>query len=142
MAVEQNERAVDRGARALNARDWETYARLFADSLVTRAPGLPGPVKGRDARVKYVQQIVEAFPDGRAETVRSFGQGDWLCVELVWTGTHKGPMAAPDGKTIPPTNKSLRLPYVLVMKFEGGVVTELDEYFDQVEILTQLGLMS
>jgi ketosteroid isomerase-like protein len=50
-------------------------------------------------------------------------------------------MAAPDGKTIPPTNRPLRLPYVLVMKFEGGVVTELDEYFDQLEILTQLGLM-
>jgi ketosteroid isomerase-like protein len=62
-------------------------------------------------------------------------------VELVWTRTHKGPLGGPGGKKVPPTNRPLRLHYVLVLKFEGGVVTELDEYFDQVEILTHLDLM-
>ena len=141
MSVEQNERGVDQAVRALNARDWETYAGVFAESLVTHAPGLPEPTKGRDARVKYVQGIVEAFPDGRAEKKRSFGQGDWLCVELMWIGTHKGPLLGPGGKTMPATNKGIRLPYCLVLKFEGGEITELREYFDQLEILTQLGLM-
>lgn len=142
MAQEQKEHAFERTLRALNARDWATYGQLFADSLVTMAPGLPAPSIGREARVKYVQGIVGAFPDGRAEMKRCFAQGDWLCVELLWMGTHKGPMPGPGGKTIAPTNKPLRLPYVLVLKFEGGVVTEMNEYFDQLEILTQLGLVA
>lgn len=141
MSVEQNEQAFDRAIRGLNARDWETYGSVYAVSLVwTHVPGLSEPTKGREARVKWVQGIVGAFPDGVVEKRRSFGQGDWLCMELTFTGTHKGPIPA-GGQTIPATNKGLRLPYCLVLKFDRGVVTELHEYFDQLEMLRQIGAM-
>lgn len=141
MSVEENIRAFDRALRALNVRDWETYGSVFAESLVTYAPGLAEPTKGRAARVKWVQGIIEAFPDGRVEKRRSFGQGDWLCMELQFTGTHKGPLLGPGGKTITATNKEVRFPYCLVLKFESGEVTELHEYFDQLEILLPLGFL-
>ena len=141
MSWEQDERAFDQAVRALNARDWETYGRAFSESLVAHAPGLVEPSKGRDARVKWVQGILEAFPDGRVEKKRSFGQGDWLCMELAFAGTHKGPLLGPGGKAVPATNKKVRFPYCLVLKFEGGEVTELHEYFDQLELLMQVGLM-
>ncbi len=135
------ERFVAEGERSINARDWEAYGRLFAESLVMQAPGLPEPMRGRDARVKMVQGIIEAFPDGQVEVRRSFGQGDLGCLEVIFTGTHTGPLASSGGETIPATDKPLRYPYCIVMKFENGEVTELNDYYDQLEILKQLGLM-
>lgn len=48
----------------------------------------------------------------------------------------------PGGNTVSPTDKSLRLPDALILKFEGAVVVELDEYFDQIKILSLLRLVS
>ena len=141
MSIERYELAVDQAVRALNARDWETYGQLWAQSLVTHAPGLGEPAKGRDARVQWVQGLMEAFPDGRVEKKQSFGHGDRLCVELTFAGTHKGPLLGPSGNATPATNKRVRFPYCLILKFDGGEVTELHEYYDQLELLTQLGLM-
>lgn len=141
MNMEQRERLFDQVLQALNARDWDSYARVFAESLVTHAPGLPAPTKGRDARVRWVQAIIQAFPDGRVEKKQSFGQGDRLCVELEFAGTHTGPLQSPDGSATAATNRTVRFPYCLVVKWEGAEITELHEYFDQLELLTQLGLM-
>ena len=141
MSMEQHARAVDRALAALNARDWQTYGRLWAESLLTHAPGLGEPSKGRAARVKWVQGIIDAFPDGRVDMRQSFGQGDLLCVECTFAGTHQGPLLGPSGNAVPATNRRVRFPYCLVLKFDGEEVTELHEYFDQMEILTQIGLM-
>jgi predicted ester cyclase len=141
MSVEQNDRAFDRALEGLNARDWEAYGRVFADSLVVHAPGLPGPTKGRAARLKWVQGIIEAFPDGHVEKKRSFGQRDWLCVELTFTGTHQGPLPGPVGKTVQATNKRVHFPYCLVLTFKNDEVTELHEYFDLLELLGQVGFI-
>ncbi len=141
MRIEEHERAVDQAVRALNARDWETYGRLWAEFLITQAPGLGEPTKGRAVRVKWVQGILEAFPDGQIEQKQIFGDGDRLCVELTFAGTHKGPLMGPSGNAVPATNKRVRFPYCLVLKFDNGEVAELHEYFDQIEILTQLGIV-
>ncbi len=141
MSVGQGERLVERALQALNDRDWDSYGRVFAEALVTHAPGLPAPTKGRAARVLWVQGIIQAFPDGRVEKKQSFGQGDWLCAELMFAGTHTGPLQGPGGSAVPATNRTVRFPYCLVLRFEGAEVTELHEYFDQLELLTQLGLM-
>lgn len=141
MSREQNDRAVDQAVTALNARDWGTYGRLWAESLVTHAPGLGEPTKGRAARVQWMQGFLEAFPDGRIEKRQSFGDGDRLCVELTFAGTHKGPLLGPRGNAIPATNRRVRFQSCLVLRFDGEEVIELHEYFDQIEMLTQLGLV-
>ena len=141
MMVEQHERAVNQAIRALNARDWQAYGRGLAESLVTHAPGLREPAKGRDARVEWVKGFLGAFPDGSVKLQQSFGQGDWVCAQASFSGSHTGPLPAPDGHIVPPTNKRVQFSFCIILKFEDGEVTELHEYFDQLEILTQLGLM-
>lgn len=140
--IEQHlERFVAEGTRALNTGDWEAYGSLFSEDLRMRVPGLPGFTTGREARVKFVQGIMAAFPDGQVELERSFGQGDWGCIQVRFSGTHTGPLATPDGGEIPPTNKSVQFPYCIVVKFENGEATELHEYFDQLDLLTQIGVI-
>jgi steroid delta-isomerase-like uncharacterized protein len=127
--------------RSINAGDWETYGSFFAEDLLMVTPMLPGVSRGREARIQLVQGIMAPFPDGVVEVQRSFGQGDWACLEVLFTGTHTEPMPGPGGAEIPPTNKVVKLPYCMVMKFKDGLVSELYEYYDQVSLLAQLGLM-
>jgi steroid delta-isomerase-like uncharacterized protein len=141
MIDEQLKRFLEVGERAIAERDWEAYGSVFAEDLLMVTPGLPGTVTGRDTRIQFVQGIVDSFPDGVVEVQRYFGKGDWVCVEVLFTGTHTGPMPGADGTVIPPTNKSVEWPYCMVMKFEDGLVSELYEYYDQLSLLIQLGVM-
>jgi steroid delta-isomerase-like uncharacterized protein len=135
------ERFVAEAERSIAARDWEAYGSFFAEDLLMVTPALPGPTTGRDARLKFVQGIMDSFPDGLVEVQRYFGKGDWACLEVLFTGTNTGPMPGPDGTEIPATHKSVKWPYCMVMKFEAGLCSELYEYYDQLDLLAQLGLM-
>ena len=135
------ERFVKEAEQSIAARDWEAYGSVFAEDLLMVTSALPGITRGRDARAQFVKGIIDSFPDGVVEVQRSFGKGDWACVEVLFTGTHTGPMAGPGGAEIPPTGKSVKWPYCMVMKFKDGLVSELYEYYDQLDLLTQLGLM-
>jgi ketosteroid isomerase-like protein len=141
MIEELVKRFVVEAESAIEARDWEAYGSVFAEDLRMVTPALPGTTRGREARLQFVQGIMVSFPDGVVKVQRYFGKGDWACVEVLFTGTHIGPMPGPGGTEIPPTNKSVKWPYCMVMRFEDGLVSELYEYYDQVSLLTQLGLM-
>ena len=45
------------------------------------------------------------------------------------------------GGAVPPTKKQVSIPYVLIGTAVGSTFARLDFYYDQVEVLTQLGLM-
>lgn len=141
MIDELVKRFVEIGESSIGARDWEAYGSVFAEDLQMVTPALPGITIGRNARVQFVQGIVESFPDGVVEVQRYFGKGDWACVEVLFTGTHTGPMPGADGSVIPATHKSVKWPYCMVMKFEDGLVSQLFEYYDQLDLLNQLGVM-
>ena len=135
------ERFIEVGKNSIAVRDWKTYGSVFAEDLVMETPALPGVTTGREARIQFVQGIVDAFPDGVVKVQRSFGVGDWVCLEVLFTGTHTGPMPGADGAKIPPTGKSVSWPYCMVMKVKDGLVSELYEYYDQLSLLVQLGLI-
>jgi predicted ester cyclase len=132
-------RLLDEIATSLNARDWASYGRVFASDLIVHAPGLQ--TTGREARVQWVQNLIVAFPDGRIAVERVFADGDFICAELRFTGTQTGPLNSPRG-TVPATHRKVTFPYCLVLRTNGQEIAELHEYFDQLELLTQLGLIA
>ena len=73
--------------------------------------------------------------------VRAFADGKWACFQYRFRGTNTGPVMSPTGKELAPTAKSIAFPCCVVARMEGGVIAELDEYFDRLEMLTQLGLI-
>jgi len=140
MGIEERMHVLEQALKGLNARDWETYGGLWAEDLVTYAPGQTEPSVGRTARVEWVQDLIVAFPNGAIEIRRIFGQDDLLCAELEFEGTHTGPLKTADGSVIPGTGKEVVLPYVIVLRFEGDEVKELHEYYDSLDLLVPLGL--
>ena len=64
-----------------------------------------------------------------------------VTVEGHFVGTHTGPVIGPGGATIQPTGASIRLRFVNVWRADGGVMKSHHSYYDQLDLLTQLGLM-
>ncbi len=139
-SVEENLRLLDEATAALNAHDWDRFAGLHVESVIQRDPANPEGLKGRAAIREQTQIFDTAFPDRLIRKERSFGQGDWVCMEGIITGTHRGPFMAPGGRTIPATNKAIRVRASVVAKVDRGEFTEVNVYFDQLALLVQLGL--
>jgi len=150
MTVEQNLRMVDAAFEAINNQDWDHLYGLHVDNIVMSVPDLPVPLEGRVAVQERLRSWGEALPDLSWTRVRGFGQGDWVCVELLITGTHKGPLHQgfdqklleqhSDG-VVPPTGNRIELRGCVVYKVEQGEISESHIYYDQLEFMKQLGLV-
>src|SRR5579884_615605 len=124
---------------AFNAHDEQRIRELNAEDGVLEAPG-DVQLQGREAATEYAMAWLNAFPDARITVNHELVAGDWVVQEFTFEGTHGAPMQTPMGE-IPPTNRSLKGRGVQVFKVEGDAVVDTRLYFDQVEVMTQLGLM-
>ena len=59
--------------------------------------------------------------------------------EFTFEGTHTGPLVGAVG-TIPATGKRVVVRGVLVGRYERGLAIDVRLYYDQLDVLTQLGL--
>jgi predicted ester cyclase len=89
--------------------------------------------------VAFGRTFAQAFADAQVEPVRAFSEGDLLCPQVRFRGTHTGPLRTPDGDR-PPTGRTVEFPYCIVARFDHSLVVELDEYLDQLAMLQQLGV--
>ncbi|HEX9908301.1 MAG TPA: ester cyclase [Thermoplasmata archaeon] len=138
MSVKQNLQLIEKMWASYNARDWNSFGAMHAESAVMSEPGRK-PYRGRDAILKSYQGMLTVFPDTQMKTVRAFGQDDMVCFEVIASATHKGPLMAPDGKTIPPTNKRIQVDITAVAKIRNGEIVEFHESYDRLGLMAQLG---
>jgi len=52
----------------------------------------------------------------------------------------KGSLHGPGGRTIPPTNKNIKIQSTFVCKVLGWKISEIRVYFDVLGLMVQLGL--
>lgn len=124
-----------------NRHDFKALAAHYDQNVVYSQPQLPLPLKGKDAAVKDLEDLIKAFPDGRMEFTRVFNRGNAQAVEWVFRGIHKGPLPGPTGP-IPPTNRPVQLTGVEIVAVNSkGLIIEERGYFDQASLMFQLGLM-
>jgi predicted ester cyclase len=129
---------VARAMAAFNAHDAEELARLSAPEIKAHVPGRP-PLSGTQAIKEYNQSLFRAFPDAQARVENLVVRGGSASVEAVFTGTHAGPYATLLGE-ISPTGKRVTARFAQFLEIDRGLVRSLHSYFDQVELMAQLGL--
>jgi steroid delta-isomerase-like uncharacterized protein len=124
---------------ALTAHDLSPWEALLADDLVCTYPGFRGQ-HGKQAAKAYNAPFLIAFSDLHFEVLRTVAEGD--TVVYVWnaTGTHDGRLALPSG-SVPPTGKRGEVPGTLVATIKDGKIVREETYWNQLELLMQLGLM-
>jgi hypothetical protein len=66
---------------------------------------------------------------------------DRACVEWTATVTHSGPMTLDDDVVIEPTGVRCRVHGVTVAEFDGDRIRSFRQYWDEAEVLLQLGLL-
>jgi predicted ester cyclase len=71
---------------------------------------------------------------------REITSGPWVIQEITMEGVQSGPLEAPTG-TIPPTGKKVSGRGLQLLRIENGQIAEACIYFDQLEMLSQLGLV-
>jgi hypothetical protein len=124
---------------AFNAHDENRIRELNAEDAVLEAPG-DVRVEGREAAAQYAMAWLTAFPDARITVHNELEAGDWVVQEFTFEGTHTETLSTPAGE-IPATNRRLRGRGVQILRTDGDTVADTRLYFDQVQVLTQLGLM-
>jgi predicted ester cyclase len=143
MSAEENMNLMKTLDDAWNSQDWETFSKRHTDDVIVRWPGQP-PTEGIEAHRKEGEYFFKAFPDnhvGNNPYKSLFGQGDWTCSIAEFTGTHKGPMMSPDGKTIQATNKAFKVDFCTVAHWNNRRIVEENLFYDLVGMMKQLGLM-
>jgi ketosteroid isomerase-like protein len=146
-----NSPAEQRGATALprdivtrfyahfDAGDIDAAVSLFSADLETIDPGM-GVVRGIQPFRGYLETLKRALPDAQAVVEQLHDAGDTVIVEGRFVGTHTGPLIGPDGH-IAPTGERVDLRFADLSRVRDGASVSYRTYYDQLGLLTQLGLM-
>src|SRR6266496_1997850 len=121
---------------ARNRDGWLAAADL--QRLELQAPG-GFQRTGRDAADAVWAMWNDAFPDNRLEIIAIHADDRGGVHEGRFLGTHTGTLRGPAGE-IAATGRTLDALFSGISEFEEGKITSFHLYFDQAELLTQLGI--
>jgi heme-degrading monooxygenase HmoA/predicted ester cyclase len=130
---------IERDIELWNTRDqagWMALADLHR--LEVRAPGGLN-LSGEEAARAIWAMWQEAFPDNRLEIVTIHADDRGGVHEGRFVGTHTGTLRTPGGE-IAPTGRTLDAPFCGIYEVDNGKITSTHLYFDQAELMDQLGL--
>ena len=123
-----------------NAHDRDGWLACCYEDITFTGPGGVGG-QGFDAGRMFWSLWQDAFPDCRCTINIAVAEENGAIQESVFTGTHTETFRLPNSQDIPPTGKSVALPYTLGLTYLGGTWSSFRLLFDRAELMTQLGLM-
>ena len=123
---------------AFNGGDWQGLrAGLASDSRYDEL-GTQRTIEGPDRIVDLFKGWKQAFPDAVGTVTSAVASGDKAALEVVWKGTHTGPLTTAAG-TIPASGKTQVTPAGYFLTFAGDKIKEGHHYFDSLTLLKQIG---
>lgn len=131
---------LQRNTDAWNSRDQEGFFATFADDCEVTAPGFTG--KGRQGLTEFWNAWHAGFSDNQVTVRLMIADDDHVVEESVFSGTHDGPLMSQDGSEIPATGRQVSAAFSSVSTMRGEQIVSTHFYFDRLDMLTQLGLMS
>lgn len=132
--------AIEAGVRALNTGDMEGFLANYTHDATLWLAGMPAEAKGKDQIRQAVQIYFTAFPGFQLTVKVLIESADWVAAEHHFTGTNTGPSMTPSGE-IPATGKTVELMSADIFEFRGAKIIAQRTYFDNLALMTQLGLM-
>ena len=128
--------------KALNAHNVAKIGENLAEDVTYWEANLNQPIKGRRAVENHFRGNFASFPDASIKFTSTVEGGDRIASEGVWAATNKGPLTIPGQPPIPATGKRAEGKFASVARVEKGKIKELNLYYDNLQFLAQLGLMS
>lgn len=134
--------AKDTAARfvaAFNAHDEGALLSVHAATVKFEAPGGVHVNNTTDATA-YALRWIKSFPNGKMTVRHEITSGPWVIQEVTMEGTHSGPLESPMG-TVRATGKHFSGKCVQLLRIDHDQIVEARLYFDQVEMMSQLGIL-
>jgi predicted ester cyclase len=122
---------------AVAANEVAKVVACYRDDAVLIAP--EGRFEGRDYIEAFYRGQFQAFPGARLMVTLTHDRGDTGIAEWSFTGTNNGPLELPGGEVIAPTGKRVTQRGVDIAIIEDGLIREHRLYYDQLELIEQLG---
>ena len=125
---------------AFNRGDWDEIRARYAPGFVYEETGTGRRVEGADEVIRALQAWKTALPDVTGEVVGVAADGDTAVLEIVWRGTHAGPLATPSGE-LPASGRRIETRATMWQRYDGELMVHQRHYLDQFTFLTQLGVL-
>ncbi|NIN72602.1 MAG: DUF4440 domain-containing protein [Gemmatimonadetes bacterium] len=134
--LEANKDLVRRFTEALNAANWDALDELVTEDFSRHSEATAGPpVSSREEFIQLQESFLVTFPDQRVTIERLIAEGDEVAALAKYSGTQTGPLGE-----YPATGRSVESTFLAFFRIEGGRIAELWVEWDNVAMLTQLGL--
>lgn len=125
---------------AFSKQNWELFNEIHAPDILVVFPD-GRQTKGIEQHDKDIMAMFDYAPDTKVTSHPiKFGSGEWTVSTGVLEGTFSQPMPLADGTSIPPTGKSFKVTMTTVAKWKDGRIVEEHLFWDNAEIMKQMGL--
>jgi len=125
---------------AFNVGDWERLRATLDPNVVYEETGTQRRVDGADAYVRLCQGWKESFPDARGAVQAAIASAQQVAQEVVWEGTHRGPLPVPGG-SISPSGKRINVRGSMWYTIADGRAREIHHHLDVMTLMQQVGAM-
>jgi ketosteroid isomerase-like protein len=129
--------------RALRAgldHDRRVLTDVYTEDVRAWTPALS--TDSRAALMAEFERVDDTFSAIELEVVPLDVSGDFTCAEWSVAMTHTGPLEVADGMIVEPTGTRVTLHGVTVAEFRGEQICSLRQYWDELSVFEQLGLLS
>ena len=140
--VDSKTRAIIHAAAAqfhenFNAGKNENNAALAVEDVHINADSQM--LQGKRALLDRLQRLKTPFPDLTIHDEYVLTDGERAAVEYTMEGTHTGPLQLPDGSTLPPSGKKVRVRAIDFMDLDkAGLLKEVTVIHNENDFRTQL----
>lgn len=134
--LEKNKEVVKRFIEISNAANWDQLVDVVAADFRRHSAATAGqPVRSLEEFVALQEGFMTTFPDQHVRLDHMIAEGDHVAVRATYTGTQSGPMG-----DFPASGNRVDGPFIAFFRIESGKIAELWVEWDNVDMLTQLGI--
>ena len=129
---------IRKGIELWNAHDRDGFLALYDDSVVFLDQPTGQQLTGReDVGKGFYDLWTDAYPDNELKDSVVFGDGELVCFQGRFAGTHTGILRSP-AMEIPPTGRPVDGPFVFIAEVRDGKVTRVWNYYDRLRMFGPL----
>ncbi len=136
--TENIEEKARESVEAFNRSDWEAARALLGPGYVYEETGTGRRCEGADAVIAAQEEWKSAFPDGTGEITRISAVGETSVLEILWRGTHTGPLDTGAG-VIPASGRAMEIWAVMWQEWDNGLLVHERHHIDLLTMLANIG---
>ena len=135
-ASAKNKEAMLKVQEAFSSGNAEGLENYVAENMIEHSPDPMIKTTGLQGLKDAIKMYKTAFPDMKMTSVSMVAEGDLVVGHINIKGNNSGPMGE-----MPATNKTMDVNGVDIVRFENGKGVEHWGYWEEMKMMTQLGLM-